>query len=74
MDIGLEGINIDSALLQKVQFSAPTYESSISLVTTEQRASLAWVLLIILIPLYNSPLFKHLTDIHISRKRMLNEF
>jgi ABC-type amino acid transport substrate-binding protein len=44
-DIGLGGINIDSARLQKVQFSVPTYESSISLVTTQQRASLTWVVL-----------------------------
>lgn len=44
-DIGLGGINIDSERLQQFSFSVPTYESGLSLVVTEQRASLTWVLL-----------------------------
>jgi hypothetical protein len=45
VDIDLRGINIDSARLQKVQFSVSTYESSIFLVTTEERDSLTWLVL-----------------------------
>ena len=44
VDLGMGGINIDSNRLKDMQFSVPTYESGISLVTSIERASLTWVL------------------------------